>query len=404
MNTRSAAPGALTGLAVISPGAVRSECTAPLLPGSGAAILFWSPEQQIVGYREMKKIAPTHVVMRGAHAHALRGAVPQISPQWTWNGQPMDVDRYMEAARTSGVIVVKDGQVVLERYGLGRTEEDLWYSQSVSKSLTSILVGAAIKDRYVKSMDELVTNYIPELKGSAYESVTVRQLLTMTSGVKYSEYYTDLRSDVFCLWSPVIESGVDPVVSYMRRLPRADEPGAKFEYSTADTHLAGILVCNAVGKPLSEYLSEKLWQPYGMEKDAVWTVDSAGYEYAGGGLSMCLRDYARIGQFMLDGGKAGGAQVLPPDWIAEATSAQVSFPAGSRRDDRVGYGYFWWIFKDSYAASGGFGQRIIVYPKHKVVIAINSAWLNFNQPSRPEYDQAERTFVGALHAAAVAHC
>lgn len=390
------------GSAVISPAAAASKDAAPLPPGNGAAILFWTPDQQLVGYRKMSKIAATHVVNRGTHLHVLPRAAHQILPEWTWNGQAMDLDRYVEAARTSGIIVLKDGQVILERYGLGHSDEDLWYSQSISKSLTSILVGAAIKDGYIKSMDELLINYIPELKDSAYDDVTLHQLLTMTSGVNYSEHYTDLRSDVFCLWSPVIESGVDPVVSYMRRLPRAYQPGTKFQYSTADTHLAGILVSNAIGKSLSDYLSEKLWQPYGMEKAAFWTVDSSGYEYAGGGLSMCLRDYARVGQFMLDDGKAGDTQVLPTHWMAEATSAQVTFPPGSRSGDRVGYGYFWWIVKDGYAATGGCGQRIFVYPKGRVVIAVNSAWLNFSQPNRPEYEQAESAFVEALHAAALA--
>lgn len=381
----------------------RNKDAASLPPVSGGA--FWNPDEQVFGYREIKKIVRHHVVQRGEHVHALPVAVQQISPQWTWNGQAMDVDRYMEAARASGVIVLKDSQVILERYNLGRTEKDIWLCNSVSKSVTSILVGAAIQDGDIKSMGDLVTDYIHELRGSAYEGVTIRQLMTMTSGVKYSvEDDMDPRSDVYSLWYPVLESGVSPVVSYMRRMPRADQPGTKYNYSTADTHLAGILVSNAVGKLLSEYLSEKLWQPYGMEEDAVWTVDAAGYEHAGGGLAMSLRDLARFGQFMLEGGKAGGVQVLPPDWLAEATSAQVIFPSGSDRYDRIGYGYFWYISKDGYDHSGFAGQWILVYPKDKVVIAIHSAWLNENQPNRPEYVQMQKAFVEALHASAVAHC
>ncbi|RWJ04407.1 MAG: class C beta-lactamase-related serine hydrolase [Mesorhizobium sp.] len=369
--------------------------------GSCAAVNHWNPDEQVFGYREIKTLVPHRVVQRGVQVHALPRDAEQISPHWTWNGQAMDVDRYMEVARTSGVIVLRGGRVILERYGLERTEKDIWLSQSVSKSVTSILVGAAIQDGYIKSMDDLVTEYIHELEGSAYEGVTIRQLLTMTSGVQYgAEDDMDLRSDLYSLWYPVTETGVSPVVSYMRRMPRAYMPGVKYNYSTADTHLAGILVSNAVGKLLSDYLSEKLWQPYGMEEDAVWTLDAAGYEHAGGGLAMSLRDLARFGQFMLDGGKVAGVQVLPPDWMVEATSSHVTFPPGDTYD-RVGYGYCWCINKDGYGHGGYAGQLIQVYPKDKVVIAIHSAWLNENQPNRPEYLPRQWAFVETLHASAV---
>jgi CubicO group peptidase (beta-lactamase class C family) len=310
----------------------------------------------------------------------------------------MDVGLYMEAQRTSGVIVLKAGNVILERYGLGRKENDRWLSHSAAKSVTSILVGAAIQDGYIKSLDAPLTDYIYELKGSAYDGVTIRQLLTMTTGVKWNEDYTDPNSDVsLSLWS-MPEPGINPVVAYMRRLQRADQPGAKFMYKSGDTDLAGILVSTAVGRSLSEYLSDKLWRPYGMEEDAFWAVDRAGHEFGGGGISATLRDYARIGQFMVDGGKAGAAQVLAPDWLADATRAHVTFPSTDL--GAKGYGYFWWVYNDSYAALGHSGQAIVVYPNDKVVIAINSAW---PEPNLPEYGQAQAAFVEALHAAALAH-
>lgn len=368
---------------------------APLPPRVPA--MRWTPDQQIVGYRERAKIEPVRVVGRGAQKRLLPIAVHQISPRWACKSQTMNVDRYMEEVRVSGVIVLKDGQVLLERYGLGRTAEDRWDAQSVTKSVTAILVGAAIQDSYIKSMDAPITDYIPELKGSAYEGVTIRQLATMTSGVKFDDDYVDPKGDGSNLWSAPFINGVDPTVAYVRRLPRADQPGTKFVYKTADTDLAGILVSNAVGKSLSEYLSEKLWQPYGMEKSAYWIVNPAGNERGGGSMSMTLRDFARIGQFMLGGGKAGGVQVLPTDWLADATSAQVRFAPTYR--GATGYGYFWWIYEDAYAALGYAGQAIFVYPKDRVVIAINSAW---PEPRAPEYTQAQAAFVEALHAAAVA--
>jgi CubicO group peptidase (beta-lactamase class C family) len=271
----------------------------------------------------------------------------------------------MAAFRASGVLVLKDGKVVLERYGLGRDPHDRWTSFSVAKSLTSTLIGAAIKDGKIRSLDDPVTRYIPQLKGSAYEGVTVRQLITMTSGVKWNESYTDPHSDVAQEGLKILEPGINPVVSYMRRLPREAEPGTKFVYKTGETDLAGILLSNAVGEPMAKYLSDKIWRPYGMEQDGIWVEDLAGHERGGCCISMTLRDYGRFGQFMLDGGGAGGRAVLPKGWIADATSPHVKEPP---------YGYFWWLIPGGYEAEGIFGQTVSVFPADHLVVVINSAW------------------------------
>ena len=183
--------------------------------------------------------------------------------------------------------------------------------------MTSTLVGAAIQDGKIKGPDDLVTNYVPELKGSAYDGVTVKQLLMMSSGVKWNEDYTDPKSDVAQAgFTGSSEPGMDPLVSYMRHLPRESEPGTKWHYDTGETDMVGILVSNAVGEPLSQYLSEKVWTTYGMERDAVWMVDASGKQERGGCcISMTLRDYARVGQFILDGGKAQGRPIVPAWWV-----------------------------------------------------------------------------------------
>lgn len=360
----------------------------------------WTPEQRAIGYRNMHKLDATHVVRRGSIIRPLPRATRQISPRCNWKGETMDLGCLMKSMRISGVIVLRDGEVVLENYDLGRTEKDCWLAQSVTKSVTAILAGAAIQDGHIKSMDALVADYIPEMKSGAYASVTIRQLFTMTSGVKWSEDYADPNSDVFRAGHCCYEAGVHPIVAYMRHLPRAAEPGTTYNYSTGETDIAGILVSNAVGRPLSEYLSNKLWQPYGMEEDANWVVDRFGRDRGGSGISMTLRDYARIGQFMLDGGKAGAAQVLPPDWLAEATRAQITFSTPHRGHAALGYGYSWWIFRDSYAGLGSDGQAIFVYPQSKVVIAVNSAWPAPNTPE--DWQGLEATFAQTVHAEAVA--
>ncbi|WP_254020279.1 serine hydrolase domain-containing protein [Mesorhizobium escarrei] len=358
--------------------------------------MHWTPEQQLVGYRSREMIEPVRVVGNGGQVRTLPLASHQISPHWTWEGQVMDVERYMAAWRVAGVLVLKDGQVLLERYGLGRTKDDRWDSQSATKSVTPLLVGAAIQDGHVKSVNDPVTSYIPELKGSAYEGVSVRQLMTMTSGVKFDDDYVHPDGDGTKSWAAPFVNAVDPIVSYMRDLPRADQPGTKFSYKSPDAHLAGMLVINATGKSLSEYLTNKIWRPYGMENHGYWIVDAAGNERGDSGLLVTLRDFARLGQFMLEGGRANGVQVLPPDWVADATRAQVPF-AGSP-GGATGYGYYWWIYKDGYAALGYGGQAIFVYPKDKVVIGVNSAW---PESRNHESALAQLAFFEALHAAAV---
>ncbi len=393
LNVCLAAVAALASFAASPASAIAGD--APLPPG-GAAILSWTAEQQAVGYRNMEKIDPSRVIRRGPQVRTLPVATTRIDPTWTWNGRTYDTASYMTRMRASGVVVLKDGKIVLERYGLGRRPDDRWTSFSVAKSVTSTLIGAAIQDGYIKSLDAPVTDYIPELKGSAYDGVTIRQLLTMTSGVKWNEDYSDPHSDVAQAGGAILEPGVNPIVSYMRRLPRADLPGAKWAYKTGETDLAGILVSNAVGRPLADYLSEKIWAPFGMERDATWVEDVAGHERGGCCISMTLRDYARFGQFMLEGGKAGGVQVLPPGWVADATSEHAKLPPG---EGDGGYGYFWWLVPGGYAAEGIFGQQVFVYPQDRVVIAINSAW---PQADNTEDWVAQAAFAEALRSAAKA--
>jgi CubicO group peptidase (beta-lactamase class C family) len=357
------------------------------LPPGGASILTWTPEQQVWGYKNMEKLAPFRVIKRGEAVHALpKGSA--IDVKFTAGDKSYDTDSYMREFRASGVLVIKNGKIVLERYALGRTAKDRWTSFSVAKSVTSTLIGAAIQDGKIKSLDDKVTQYIPEMKGSAYDDVTVRQLITMTSGVKWNESYTDPNSDVAKVGLSILEPGVNPVVSYMRRLPREAAPGSKFVYKTGETDLAGIVLSNAVGKPLAEYLSDKVWRPYGMEQDGIWVEDVAGHERGGCCISMTLRDYGRVGQFMLEHGVIDGQEVVPAGWTEDATSKHVAEPP---------YGYFWWIIPGGYEAEGIFGQTMSVFPKEHLVIVINSAW-----PAAwsKEIDAVRHKYLAAIRAAA----
>jgi CubicO group peptidase (beta-lactamase class C family) len=346
-------------------------------PKGISSILFWTPQQQATGYRAVEKFFPVRTVRRGATVHPLPNAARPADIRYSFQGKPFDSDTFVKANHLSGLLVIKDGQVVVEKYALGRKPEDRWVSFSVTKSITAILVGAAIQDGAIKSLDSNVVDYIPHLKGSAYDGVTVRQLLTMTSGVTWNENYSDPNSDVaqFALGKPGPD-GESPIVAYMAKLPREARPGTKFSYKTGESDLVGILVEHATHKHLADYLSEKIWAPFGMERDANWMLDLSGTEIGGCCVSMTLRDYGRLGLFVMGGAKS----VVPADYLAAATTKQVQSDF-----DGMGYGYQWWIPGDgTYEAVGIFGQSIYVNPKEKLVIVTNSAW--------PEAD-AEKYYV-----------
>ncbi len=330
-----------------------------------ANVLFWSIPQRDAAFRTMDRLpvlAKANIIEAGDDVHPMpKGAPLDVG---------VDVDVYMKAQRTAGLVIIHDGKIRLEKYGLGFNGDGKWTSFSVAKSFSSTLVGAAIKDGYIKSIDDKVSVYIPDLKGSAYDDVSIQQLLTMTSGVKWNEDYGDKKSDVALFNAHKAEPGVDVTVSYMRKLPREVPAGTKWVYKTGETNLIGVLVSSATKKTLSAYLSEKIWAPFGMEQDGSWLLGSTGHEISGCCIQASVRDYARMGLFMLGGGVAGGKAVLPDGWIAAATTKQADIG-----EVENGYGYQWWTVNDgSYAAQGIFGQGIFIDPKRKLIIASNSNW------------------------------
>jgi CubicO group peptidase (beta-lactamase class C family) len=353
-------------------GAARAQAPLdPSKPQEIAGILSWKGDYQAKGFRDIEHIYKTHTVKRGKAVHPLPVAGHQIDPTFSYDGKTWTIDQYMKAYRVSGLLVLKDGKIVLEKYALGRKARDRWTSFSVAKSVTSTLVGAAIQDGKIKSLNSAVTDYIPELKGSAYEGVTVRQMLMMSSGVKWNEDYVDPNSDVAKAGNKVTEPGVNPMVSYLRKLPRENPPGAKFHYNTGETDLVGVLVSKATGRSLAQYASEKIWRPYGMERDAVWMVDPGDQERGGCCISMTLRDYARVGLFIAGDGMVGAKRVTPSGYIADATRREIDndIPAPG------GYGYFWWILPNGgYSGIGIFGQSVTEFPAEHLIIVQNAAW------------------------------
>lgn len=346
-------------------------------------VLFWSQDEREAGFRAMDRITPHRTVAAGGEVRALPPGAPL----------DLEVDAFMEAEKVAGLLVLQDGRVRLERYGLGFGPDGRWTSFSVAKSLTSTLVGAAIADGHIESLQTPITRYLPELAGGAYDGVTVRQLLTMTSGVAWNEDYGDPDSDVARFFEPRETGGMDPTLHYMRGLTRAAEPGTRWHYSTGETNLVGLLISRATGRTLADYLSQTIWRPYGMERDAAWMVDEAGQEPGGCCLTASLRDWGRVGQLVLEDGVIDGDSIVPAGWFAEATRKQADIDDPGR-----GYGFQWWTRDDGrFEAYGIFGQTIHIDPERRLVVVILSAWPTATGRER---SQAREAILARIAAAA----
>jgi CubicO group peptidase (beta-lactamase class C family) len=335
------------------------------------------PDIQVRTFRNIERLFPTRTVRRGTHVYPLPKSEASLKGvEFISAGKKYDMYDYMSLNRVSGLLILKDGKIAFERYELGNNEATRWMSMSVVKSITSTLVGVAIKDGHIKSVDDPVTKYLPTLAGSAYEGVTIRNLLQMASGVKWDETYTNPGSDRRRMLELQLSGNPGSILQLMSRLARAGGPGTIWNYNTGETHVVGELIHAAVKRPVAQYLSERIWSKFGMESDATWWLESSnGQEIGGSGLSATLRDYGRFGLFVMNHGFVGEEQILPEGWVSEAGTGKI---IGGKK---VNYGYMWWIpdasanpvHEGAFLASGIFGQSIYINPAAKVVIVVWSA-------------------------------
>lgn len=345
-------------------------------------ILFWNQEQMRFGYRNTHHIGPARFLHPSENPFPLPQADVMLEAHdilYLFNSGARDLNYFLRETDVSGLIVLKNGQIILEHYAEGRAETDPWISFSVTKSVLSMLFGAAVQDGFIRSTDDLVTLYMPELEGSAYSGVTIENLLYMASGVAWNEDYTNPDSDVAQLGRI---GSAEEIVAYMAALPRAAAPGTVFNYSTGETNLAGVLLSRVTGQSLTAYAQEKLWSGFGMEHPASWSLVGEGeIEHGGCCISASLRDYARIGHFALSNGQnADGHAILPDDWMGRSVSALPANP---------GYGYFWWLMDDGrFAGSGIFGQHLHLNPEMNLVVAIQSTWPEATSGTRSAHRHA----------------
>lgn len=350
------------------------------------SLLFWTQEERSRRFAMMQDLFPSIQISTGNHNASFQ-EVKSIVPQWNDN---TTLKSYMDDNHVQGIIVIQDDKIKMEKYAEGVNEETLWTSFSVAKSISSMLLGVALKDGAIESLEDPLKKYIPEFEGHNYGEVTVRQLLTMTSGIGWNEDYVDANSDVAQMYQRPCVDSEDHILTYMKPLKFAHQPGTHWNYSTGETDLVGILIQKATGKSLAEYLSEKIWKPFGMEHCAYWLADEcSNLNIGGSGLSASLRDFARLGTVMLKEGKVGEADIFSQEWLESATSQLYDV-----NEEGDGYGYLWWRFKNgSYAAVGIFGQMIYVNPDKNLVIAQTAAW---PKAGSPELSAGRQTFIDAV--------
>ncbi len=335
-------------------------------------------------FHHMDRLAfRTDWVRKGSDTYPLKESSKQFSLRYALRGGNYSLDDYFRRNFVTGFLVLHDDQIVLEKYFHGADQNSRFVSQSVGKSIVSILVGAAVSDDAIKSVDDPVVKYLPYLSNSGYRDVTIKNLLEMSSGVQYSEDYTDPKSGAALIGAALLTG--DPTFKDFAASigSTATKPGTQFNYQSVNTEVLGLLLEQVTGKRLNQYAEEKLWKKIGAQSDAFfYRAQKQPDTCAFACFNATVRDYARVGLMMMRGGMLGNNRVLPLSWVHDSTTPDADYlqpkPAGSNgAPTRQGYAYQWWIpygHEGAFNAEGIYGQSIYVNPKRRVVIVQTSAW------------------------------
>lgn len=346
-----------------------------------ANILF-AEENIVHNFSHMKDVSFWKPIPNKANARINERAWPvalAAPPEnYSAGSRIVNLAEMLEDTGTTSLIVLHGGKIVHEKYYLGTGKEDRRVSWSVSKSVLSAMLGIAIDEGKIASLDEKVVKYVPMLKGTAYDGVTIIDVLNMASGVKFNEDYLDYNSDIIRMGRVLAHGGsIDEFTASFKERER--EAGSVRHYISNDTQVLGMVLRKATGKSLMDYLAEKIWSKIGSGEDIYYLTDRFGVAIASGGLTMRTRDYARFGQLFLNRGKWGDEQIVPADWVAKST--RVSAPSPVAWGDEFGYGYQWWIplaADGEYFAAGIYGQYIYINPKADIVVVKTSAHRKFH--------------------------
>lgn len=350
---------------------------------------MFSGVDQVENFRNMNAVFPARSVARAGDVyHIPEGAKAELPASYTYEGKARDTAKFLADTDTTGLIVVKDGKVVHEEYRRGNDKDTRWISWSVGKSFISALVGIAIGEGKIAGVDDRLTKYAPELKGTGYDGVTIRQALQMTSGLGWTEDYSDQNSDIARFGRTLAFGG--SMIEFAKTLKRAHEPGSYNHYNSMDAQVLGLVIRHATGKTTAAYMEEKLWSRIGAEHDAYWVLDDSGTELAAGGVNVTLHDYAKFGLLYLHDGEFNGRQIVPSAWVKASHMPDAPQLRPGKRGNSsnvMGYGYLWWVPEKAdgpYSAIGIYNQFIYVDPARDLVIAKTSANRTYGETNTEE--------------------
>ena len=319
-------------------------------------------------FHNMDEIFWTRTVPRAGPAWELPSRSTPLDFTYEFDGEARAAGDVLERTYTNALLILKDGAIRAEIYRNNTGPGTRFISFSMAKSITSMLIGLALAEGRIRSLDDAIDVYIPELAGSAYAGVTIRQILQMRSGVDYEERYDfDNPGIAAANHSNSLVLNQTRFADMSCVVKRKAEPGSLFEYKTLDTAVLGWLIERVTGMTASAYLSSRIWEPLGAEADGYFIMDGppgVGREFTGGGFNATLRDYARLGQMVLNGGLADGRRILPADWVAASTAP------GYPESEAGGYGLQWWTVaqSDAFYAAGLQGQYIYIDPGSRTVV------------------------------------
>ena len=368
-------------------------------------IVLFEPDVVVENFRGMDEIFfDTRTVHAGDDVWELDYTKTVLPETYEYDGDVKSIDAFLEETWTTGMIVIYDDAIVYEEYFLGGDETSRHISWSVAKSFVSAMMGIAVDEGHIDSIEDPATKYVPSLIGSGYEGVRIKDILQMSSGVRFDETYSDFFSDINRMGRVIALN--TSLADFIATLENEREPGTYNHYVSMDTQVLGMVLMEATGKNLTELLEEYIWKPVGMEADAYWLVDGDGAELAFGGLNAVLRDYARFGLLYLHDGRRGNTQIVPEDWVKASVTPDAPhlMPGENPASDWVmGYGYQWWIPPEpegDFMAIGIYNQFIYVNPDLGVVIAKNSAYADYDTDGEEKELESVAVFRAIAHALA----
>lgn len=331
-------------------------------------------QQYMVGdYSRYDRLLPSHTVSRAATPSPLRRATQELAVSYRYRGTTRSLQDYLDTNPATGLLIARDDTILFEHYQYARTDADRLLSQSMAKTATAMLLGIAISEGAIRSVDQSAADYVPELAGSEWGSTSIRDLLHMASGMAFSERYDG--ADDSAAFSRALFSRVPPAQAIARFNTREVPAGTRFHYAGIQTELLGLIVANATRTPLAAYLQSRIWQPIGAEADATWVTDSTGHELAYCCISATLRDWARFALLLAHDGAWNGRQIIPRDWVVASTSVAAGYLAPGSVSPFYGYGNQVWLLpgqRRQFALLGIHGQTIFVDPVSRLVL-VNTA-------------------------------